>query len=278
MTNSSSGEPSVTGEVRDASGNVVVELNTNVGHPADAPPVHQFRAWAEIPVDADPVEVGITATQNVGGAIATQTAFFPLDATTSLLTISSPVSGTWAWGNGPGLSHQWHAHHNSPEARFGYDLCIEHEIDGIWQTFSGNPAVNESYFCWNSPIHAVLNGTVVYVNDTFESNNGNQADVLGYNNEIVIEHAGSVYSRYAHMQKGSASVSLGQVVSAGTQIATVGNAGASSAPHLHFHMYTVDDTGRIRAVAFTVEGMKSELGTPVSGVPASHFRWVTDGN
>lgn len=72
-----------------------------------------------------------------------------------------------------------------------------------------------------TPIHAVLEGTVVY--------SGVQG---GYGNVIVIEHTDFVMTIYAHNERNL--VSVGDVVSKGQQIATVGSTGDTTGPHLHF--------------------------------------------
>lgn len=95
------------------------------------------------------------------------------------------------------------------------------------------------------------------------------------NNEIIIQHPNNVFSRYAHMRQGTATVHVGQTVYAGSVIALVGNAGNSSEPHLHFHMFKIDSTGRQAAVAFQVPGMKSASGANVTGVPKGGFIYRT---
>jgi murein DD-endopeptidase MepM/ murein hydrolase activator NlpD len=70
-------------------------------------------------------------------------------------------------------------------------------------------------------------------------------------------------------------VTVGQTVYAGSVIALVGNAGASDAPHLHFHAFKIDSTGRQAAVPITVPGMKSASGASVSGVPKGGLIYQT---
>src|SRR3712207_8545465 len=41
---------------------------------------------------------------------------------------------------------------------------------------------------------------------------------------------------YAHLQRGSVEVEVGDEVQAGDQLGLLGNTGNSSAPHLHFHV------------------------------------------
>lgn len=55
-----------------------------------------------------------------------------------------------------------------------------------------------------------------------------------YGNYIVIEHPNGQYTRYAHLQK--VSISMGQTVSQGKKIGTIGNTGSSTGPHLHFQI------------------------------------------
>jgi len=72
-----------------------------------------------------------------------------------------------------------------------------------------------------TPIYAVLDGTVVY------------SGVQGaYGNVVVIEHPDFVMTVYAHNEKNL--VSVGEVVTKGQQIGTVGATGNASGSHLHF--------------------------------------------
>jgi len=55
-----------------------------------------------------------------------------------------------------------------------------------------------------------------------------------YGNYITIEHPNGTFTRYAHLQK--VRVSVGQSVTQGEQIGTIGNTGRSTGPHLHFEI------------------------------------------
>jgi murein DD-endopeptidase MepM/ murein hydrolase activator NlpD len=62
-----------------------------------------------------------------------------------------------------------------------------------------------------------------------------------YGNEIVIRHADGKYTQYGHLSKFS--VSAGQRVTAGQQIALSGSTGNSTGPHLHFEVRTGPNYG-----------------------------------
>ncbi len=72
-----------------------------------------------------------------------------------------------------------------------------------------------------TPIHAALAGKVVY-----------EGVQKGYGNVIILEHQGSIMTVYAHNE--SNLVRLGDTVTKGQPIATLGNTGNSSGAHLHF--------------------------------------------
>jgi len=71
------------------------------------------------------------------------------------------------------------------------------------------------------PIHAALKGKVVY--------SGTQR---GYGNVIILEHDDYIMTVYAHNEANL--VRLGETVNNGQPIATVGQTGTASGPHLHF--------------------------------------------
>lgn len=63
---------------------------------------------------------------------------------------------------------------------------------------------------------------------------GGSRFVLG--NHITIDHEDGSFAVYAHLKEGSLNVQLGEKLEAGTVIASVGNAGNTSEPHVHFQL------------------------------------------
>ena len=75
-----------------------------------------------------------------------------------------------------------------------------------------------------SPIYATGDGVVVECGYSF----------FGYGNQIIIDHGFGYKTRYAHLHK--INIKEGQKVTRGQIIATLGNTGRSTGPHLHYEV------------------------------------------
>lgn len=75
-----------------------------------------------------------------------------------------------------------------------------------------------------TPVYSTADGVIV------------QADtaILGYGHLIVIDHGYGYHTRYGHLSQFNRKV--GDRVKRGEQIATVGNSGTSTAPHVHYEV------------------------------------------
>jgi septal ring factor EnvC (AmiA/AmiB activator) len=91
-----------------------------------------------------------------------------------------------------------------------------------------------------TPIQASGNGKIIKVKKS-----------PSYGNYVVISHGYGYETLYAHMQ--DVQVKVGQEVTRGEQIGTVGNTGRSTAPHLHYEIHL---NGRpINPISYCVDGL-----------------------
>lgn len=91
-----------------------------------------------------------------------------------------------------------------------------------------------------------------------EARYGEHARIDG--NHVLLRHGGGELSLYAHLQKGSVTVTPGEAVAAGQQIGRVGSSGSSWVPHLHFHVMRDGIEGPGVPVVF--ENLRTILGEP----------------
>ena len=73
----------------------------------------------------------------------------------------------------------------------------------------------------------------------------------GYGNYIMIDHGNGYYTGFGHLS--AYSVSEGSVVSRGQKIATSGNTGVSTGPHLHYEVYIggTSKSNRVDPLSYT---------------------------
>ena len=133
-------------------------------------------------------------------------------------------------------------------------------------------------FCWDQPIRSMADGEVAQVVDDVPDNLGNRenpANTPKRNSRIVVRHGSDRFAIYTHPRQGSAAVKVGQQVKAGDLLGRVGNAGFSSEPHLHVAGYTLDRTGRVRALPLTFSDLRAPDGAAVPGVPKGGLQYVS---
>ncbi len=121
---------------------------------------------------------------------------------------------------------------------------------GTWGWPTARPYVITSYFAsrwgthhdgvdisgtgFGSPIYAIGTGTVVYVYSGCPARGYGLSDTCGgsLGNYIVIDHGNNMYGLYAHNAQNN--VFVGQTVSRGQVIGTMGSSGRATGVHLHF--------------------------------------------
>jgi murein DD-endopeptidase MepM/ murein hydrolase activator NlpD len=151
----------------------------------------------------------------------------------SQIPLGLPFRGTWSvvWGGDtPALNH----HVDSPSQRRAADLVV---VDDAGATHKGDGRDNRDYFAYGKEVIAVADGVVVTAVDGVPDNQPGEMNTMFVpGNLIVIEHAGGVWSAYAHLVPGSLAVKVGAKVRRGQLLGRCGNSGNSSEPHLHFQV------------------------------------------
>ena len=99
-------------------------------------------------------------------------------------------------------------------------------------SWGGNHTGVDFAVAGGTPILAVKDGTVV-ISKALKNSNGSYRS---YGEYIAIDHHDGTITLYGHGQAGSRSVSVGQTVTQGQQIMSVGSTGNSTGNHLHFEV------------------------------------------
>lgn len=162
-----------------------------------------------------------------------------------------------------------YAMHGGGDQVFAYDMGVSGYDNGWSDVLPGKDGTkNESFRIWGKPVYAMADGYVLEFLNNCPNNAGpipggltdaqaaqfmadqktnywgpyeNQGGGAG--NHLCIHHGGLV-ALYAHMQKGSIPARLlskNAVVKKGDFLGLAGNAGNSTAPHLHIHVDSYKD-------------------------------------
>jgi murein DD-endopeptidase MepM/ murein hydrolase activator NlpD len=145
-----------------------------------------------------------------------------------------PFEGEWFvyWG-GRTIEQNYHAADRAQ--RFAIDFVMRR--NGV--THSGDASRLDSYFCWDQPILAPADGTVVAVADGLPDQAIGQTDAQNAaGNHVVLDLGEGEFAFLAHLKRGSVAVKVGDKVAPGQELGRCGNSGNTSEPHLHFHLQT----------------------------------------
>jgi hypothetical protein len=122
--------------------------------------------------------------------------------------------------------------------RFAIDWV---RLDPKGRMFTGDVAQLKSYPYYGTPVLAAADGVVVNLYDGADEQTpgaeakGITTENIG-GNMVVVDIGGGAYAFYAHLQRGSLKVKLGDRVKTGQTLGLLGDTGNSTAPHLHFHV------------------------------------------
>ena len=171
----------------------------------------------------------------------------PLELSHKLPKIGPPLSGNgWVAVNGccePGVHRASSLSVNGKiyyAQRFAIDWM---RLDDAGRLVHGDVTDVNNYSSYGADVLAVADGSVVdELNDLTDQKPPTLPDrktitlqnVDG--NHVVLDLGDGVYAFYAHMQKDSVTVHVGDRVKRGQVLGKLGNTGNTSAPHLHFHL------------------------------------------
>jgi len=135
------------------------------------------------------------------------------------------------WGEWKVTQAHQGAHTHKKEWQYAWDFEI---VDEEGKTFEKSGNQPEHYYCFNKPVTAPADGTIVKVEDGIEDNPiGDMNLEKNWGNSIVIKHAEGLYSQISHLKKGSIKVVKEQAVKQGELLGHCGNSGRSPVPHIH---------------------------------------------
>lgn len=150
--------------------------------------------------------------------------------------ISLPILGEWYVSQ----DHDGQITHLD-EYRYAWDFDVR---DKESFTFRAPGATVEDFYCYNMPVCAPAEGTVVAVQDHIPDNEIGEVNLQqNWGNSIVIYHAEGLYSQLSHLKPGSIQLSVGDYVERGQVIAKCGSSGRSPEPHLHFQLQWIGKIG-----------------------------------
>jgi predicted Ser/Thr protein kinase len=153
------------------------------------------------------------------------------------VVLAAPFRGEWLvlQGGPSSLINHHYAQSNQRDA-----LDLERLVNGKEKT--GDRHRLESFPSWGETVYAPADGKVVVAVTNMVDNAIDQTDLQNLaGNHIVLDIGQGRFVMLAHLQEGSALVTLGQVVQAGDPLAKCGNSGNTSQPHLHLQVQNQPD-------------------------------------
>jgi murein DD-endopeptidase MepM/ murein hydrolase activator NlpD len=211
--------------------------------------------WLTLPAGARPASLRhqLTFAEPGGGIERADNVRLRLAPGTPI-SIGPPLrSGRWLAVEGPGnhLSHHWGSMVaidgtlSIPQRYaidwFGLDAG-NHSVRGTHDNLAATS--DEDWVGYRHDVLAVADGVVVDARDGAPNGKPLAPETVPddltartlYGNFVILRIAPGVYAHYAHLERGSVAVGVGQHVRGGVTIGRLGQSGAAGAPHLHLHL------------------------------------------
>ncbi len=152
------------------------------------------------------------------------------------IKFSLPFFGKWS------ISQGFNGKYTHKDAwRHAWDFVI---INDEGDQYGGTGNLLTDYYCYNKPIIAPADGTVVEIIDGIADNKIGEVNLKqNWGNTLIIQHGTGIFSQFSHIKAGSFKVIKGMFVKRGQILANVGNSGRSPYPHLHFQFQNSNIVG-----------------------------------
>ncbi len=152
------------------------------------------------------------------------------------LKIGLPFFGKWKVWQGQNGKHT-----HKGDWENAWDFVI---VDQKQNTHKDDGHYLNDYYSYNAPVVAPADGKVVNIIDGVEDNIPGEINMnQNWGNTIVLQHTDFLYSQLSHLKQDTFKVKIGDQVTKGEQIASLGNSGRSPQPHLHFQLQTTPYVG-----------------------------------
>lgn len=176
------------------------------------------------------------------GPATTNAAYLPINR------FVLPVDGTWDVLQG-GPTPEQNLHHGHPEQHFALDLVVRDEHGRVRPPEGASLHRASDHYAYGQVVRAPAPGVVVKaVDDRADEAPGSPG--TGGGNGVVIDHGFGEFGALWHFAPGSVAVEVGEEVRTGQVLGRVGNSGATTLPHLHWHLST--GHGGMRRVALPI--------------------------
>ncbi|WP_165903604.1 urea transporter [Hymenobacter gummosus] len=161
----------------------------------------------------------------------------------------------------------------------GYDGAPTHQgewaqaldfmlLDAEGRSYRGAGQNLADFYCYNKPVLAPADGTVVEVVSHIDDNPVGQVNTRqNWGNTVVLQHAPGLYSKVSHLRPHSSPVKPGDLVRRGELLGACGNSGRSPEPHLHFQVQATPYIGS-RTLAYPLAYYLSGPAVRTFQVPA----------
>lgn len=187
---------------------------------------------------SSPTRAKVAVTFTNGKSETAEVQLYEFDPGQQTIWPARLTSGDWVALNTAEAYHHWkginiYGTTVGNSERFALDIM---RIDGSYKLSNPDNSPNKTeYYSWGEDVLSAGTGTVVNVRtDRIDQEIGTFDLNEPVGNVVVIQHGPALFSLYGHMMQSSATVSIGDPVSAGQVIGKIGNSGYSTAPHIHF--------------------------------------------